>query len=180
LTQSDCRPPNKRIERTPSATLIPAGRVSRSSAPRWADNSGVGRGTYTVYGSTNGGGAVSVRSLWSRILVGVGALGMLLGALDPLEGSVVILVGSALVLLGVFLGREGHQALLYWAATFLLITLGVAAMFVMSAFGGIGGTSGHSLWWGVLVLPYPVGWIMGIASLLRRLVRSVRHSRVAT
>ncbi|NTW29139.1 MAG: hypothetical protein HGA39_07230 [Coriobacteriia bacterium] len=120
------------------------------------------------------------RSLWSRILVVVGGIGMLLGAVDPLEGSVVILVGSAMVLLGILLGQEERRVLLYWAAVFALIALGVAAMVALSAVGGIGGTSGHSMWWGVLVLPYPVGWIMGMASLLFRLVRSARHRHAAT
>ncbi len=123
---------------------------------------------------------MNTRSLWSRILVVVGGIGMLLGAIDPLEGSVVILVGSALVLLGMFLGQEERQVLLYWAAAFVLIALGVAAMFALSVVGGIGGTSGHSMWWGVLILPYPVGWIMGMASLLLRLVRSARHRHAAT
>jgi len=123
---------------------------------------------------------MDARTLWSRILVIVGGVGMLLGAIDPLEGSVVILVGTALVLLGMFVGQERRRVLLYWAAAFLLIALGVAAMFALSAVGGIGGASGHSIWWGVLVLPYPVGWIMGVASLLLRLVRSARHRHAAT
>lgn len=119
------------------------------------------------------------RSLWSRILVIVGSIAMLFGALDPLEGSVVILAGSALVVLGTFLGQAERQLLLYWIATFVLIAVGVGAMFALSAIGGIGGDSGHSMWWGVFVLPYPVGWIMGIVSLLFRLVRSVRHPHAA-
>ncbi|HTX79579.1 MAG TPA: hypothetical protein VMC62_07925 [Longilinea sp.] len=115
------------------------------------------------------------RSLWSRILVIVGGIGMLLGAIDPLEGSVVILAGSALVLIGMFLGRAERRTLSYWIAAFILIAVGVGAMFALSAMGGIGGDSGHSMWWGVLVLPYPVGWLMGMAELLIRLVRSVRQ-----
>jgi hypothetical protein len=35
-------------------------------------------------------------------------------------------------------------------------------MFGLSWGGGIGGKSGHSIWWGVLILPYLVGWSMGI------------------
>ena len=120
------------------------------------------------------------RSLWSRFLVVVGGVAMLLGAIDPLEGSVVILVGSGLVLLGMFLGQEQRRVQLYWAAAFLFIALGVAAMFALSAVGGVEGTSGHSVSWGVLVLPYPIGWIMGVASLLLRLVRSARHRHAAT
>ncbi|MBI5232134.1 MAG: hypothetical protein HY876_08230 [Coriobacteriales bacterium] len=118
-------------------------------------------------------------SLWSRILVVVGGIAMLLGAIDPLEGSVVILAGSALVLLGMFLSKEPRGALLYWAAAVFLIALGVAAMFALSSVGGIGGESGRSMWWGVLILPYPVGWVMGMASLLVRLVRAIRHRHLA-
>ncbi len=119
-------------------------------------------------------------SLWFRIFVVAGGIAMLLGAIDPLEGSVVILVGGALVLLGMFLSKEERGALLYWTAVVLLIALGVAAMFALSSVGGIGGESRRSMWWGLLVLPYPVGWVMGMASLLARLVRFIRHRRVAT
>jgi len=52
---------------------------------------------------------------------------MLLGAINPLESCVAILVGSACVLL----------------------VVGVAAMFALSAFGWLGGMSGHSMWLGV-------------------------------
>jgi len=53
-------------------------------------------------------------------------------------------------------------------------------MFALSSIGGIGGESGRSMWWGILILPYPVGWVMGMASLLARLVRAIRHRHVAT
>jgi purine-cytosine permease-like protein len=122
---------------------------------------------------------MNARRLWSRILIIVGSIAMLVGVLDPLEGSVVILAGSALVTLGMFFGQVGRRLLTYWILIFILIAFGVGVMFAFSAFGGIGGTSGHSLWWGVLILPYPVGWIMGIINLLFRLVRSVRHHPVA-
>lgn len=119
------------------------------------------------------------RSFWSRILVIVGGIAMLLGAIDPLEGSVLILTGSALVLIGAFLGQADRQWRLYWTVTFVLIAVGVGAMFALSAMGGIGGEGGHSIWWGVLILPYPVGWIMGIASLMLRLIRSIRDRKAA-
>ena len=54
---------------------------------------------------------------------------------------------------------------------FSLIAAGVAAMFALSAVGGIGGRSGHSLWWGLLILPYPVGWLMALAGGVAGLVR---------
>jgi hypothetical protein len=119
------------------------------------------------------------RSLWSRVLVIIGSIAMLVGALDPLEGSLAIFIGSGLVALGTFLGQASRKMLVYWIIIFSLITIGIGAMFALSAVGGIGGTSGHSMWWGVLVLPYPVGWVMGIVSLLVRLVRNIRHHNVA-
>ncbi len=117
---------------------------------------------------------------WSRILVIAGGIAMLAGALDPLEGSVVILVGSGLVTLGTFLGNPERSLLVYWIWIFVLIAIGVGAMFALSAMGGFGGTSGRSRWWGVPILPYPVGWIMGMVSLSARLIRSIRHGHAVS
>ena len=118
---------------------------------------------------------MNTRRPWSRILVIVGGIAMLVGALDPLEGSLVILAGSGLVTLGMFLGNTERSLLNYWIWISLLIAVGVGALFGLSAIGGFGGTSGRSMWWGVPILPYPVGWIMGIVSLSTRLIKSLRH-----
>ena len=119
------------------------------------------------------------RSLWSRIIVIIGSIAMLVGALDLLEGSLAILIGSGLVTLGTFFSRAGRQMLFYWIIIFSLIIIGVGAMFALSGVGGIGGTCGHSMWWVVLVLPYPIGWVMGIVCLLVRLVKNIHHHNVA-
>jgi hypothetical protein len=115
---------------------------------------------------------MNARKLWSRILIFVGGIAMLLGTLDPLEGSLLILPGSGLVALGLFLGGKDRRTVLYWTWAFILIAVGVAALFGLSAVGGIGGKDGHSMWWGILLLPYPVGWLMaaagGVAGLVRR------------
>jgi purine-cytosine permease-like protein len=111
------------------------------------------------------------RMLWSRILVVVGGIAMLLGTLDPLEGSLLILPGSGLVALSRFLGRKNRRTILYWAWAFILIAIGVGALFALSAVGGIGGRSGHSMWWGLLILPYPAGWLMALAGGVAGLVR---------
>ena len=117
---------------------------------------------------------------WSRILVVAGGIVMLAGIVDPLEGSVVILAGSGLVTLGTFLGHAGRSLLVYWICIFILIAAGVGAMFALSSVGGIGGTTGRSMWWGLPILPYPVGWIMGMVSLSARLIRSFRHGHAAS
>jgi hypothetical protein len=105
---------------------------------------------------------MNARSIWSRILILVGSIAMLVGALDPMEGSVVILPGSGLVALGAFLGHSERRLIAYRVGVFILIVIGVGAMWGLSAVGGFGGRSGLSMWWGVLILPYLIGWSMGI------------------
>jgi len=107
---------------------------------------------------------------WSRILVIVGLVLMVLGAIDPLEGSLVILPGCGLVALGAFLGRSRHRRLLLWA--FVLMAVGVGVMFGVSSVGGFGGNTGRSMWWALTILPYPVGWVMGLVGAIRRLIES--------
>lgn len=87
---------------------------------------------------------------------------MLAGAIDPMEGSVFILPGSGLVALGAVLGRGERGLIVYRVAAFVLIAIGAASLWGLSLRGGIGGESGHSAWWGVLILPYPIGWSMSI------------------
>ena len=96
----------------------------------------------------------------SRLLVIVGLITMLVGVVDPLEGCVVILAGVVLAAVGAFIGKTSHRRYLYWSTA--LVAFGVIAMIVFSQLGGIGGHSGNSLWWGVLFVPYPLGWLLGL------------------
>jgi hypothetical protein len=105
---------------------------------------------------------MNARSLWSHILVIVGSIAMLVGALDPMEGSVIILPGSGLVALGTFLSQSERRWIAYRMWVFILIAIGVGAMWWLTMVGGFGGNSGRSMWWGVLILPYLIGWSMGI------------------
>jgi hypothetical protein len=117
---------------------------------------------------------MNARLNWSRILVIVGAIAMLIGAIDPLEGALIILAGSGLVVLGTLLGKSRRRILIFWVWVFILMVVGVGAMWGLSAFGGIGGATGRSMWWGLVVLPYPVGWIMGITGLIVRLIEFIK------
>ncbi len=87
---------------------------------------------------------------------------MLIGAIDPMEGSILILPGGGVVALGTFLGHGQRLLLAYRVRVFTLIAMGVGALWGLSSLGGIGGTSGRSNWWALLVLPYVVGLPMGI------------------
>jgi hypothetical protein len=119
-------------------------------------------------------GIMNSLTFWSRTLKWIGGLAMLAGTLDPMEGSVLILAGSGLVALGLYLARTDHRILLYWTSTFILIALGVAALFGLSSIGGFGGRSGHSMWWGVMILPYPLGWLMALLGGAIGLLRFVK------
>ena len=105
---------------------------------------------------------MNAREIWSRILVTVGGIAMLVGAIDPMEGSRLILPGSGLIALGTFLGPGERRLIAYKVWVFVLIAIGVGALWGLSMVGGIGGPSGHSAWWGLLILPYLIGWSMGI------------------
>ena len=72
----------------------------------------------------------------------------------------LILLGSGLAALGALLGKNPQRGLL--GVAFVLLAVGVGALFGLSAVGGVGGRSGHSMWWLLAVVPYPVGWIMGL------------------
>jgi len=117
---------------------------------------------------------MNARKLWARILIWLGGIAMLLGTVDPMEGSLLILPGSGLVALGLFLAGKERGLIWYWVSVFLLIAAGVAALFVLSAFGGIGGRSGHSMWWGLFILPYPIGWVMALGGALLALVQLIK------
>lgn len=105
---------------------------------------------------------MNARNAWSRILIIAGGIGMLVGAIDPMEGSLLILPGSGLFAIGTCIGRAGRRLIAYRVSVFILIAIGVAALWGLSAVGGFGGTSGRSTWWGLLILPYLVGWLMAI------------------
>ena len=105
---------------------------------------------------------MNTRKLWSRIFVIAGSIAMVVGAIDPMEGALIILPGSGLVALGTFLGQSERRLIAYRVWVFILIAIGVGALWGLSMVGGFGGKSGRSMWWGVLILPYLIGWSMGI------------------
>lgn len=106
---------------------------------------------------------------WIRVIYVIGVIALIIGALDPLEGSVVIASGSFLVALSTYMTRDRHWKI--FLASFLMILTGVLFLFYLSSLGGIGGTSTRSWWWGILILPYPIGWLITIVILIIRAVK---------
>lgn len=122
---------------------------------------------------------MDIRSSSAHTLVIVGGIAMLLGALDPLKGAAILLTGTALVLLGTVLGQAGPRLVSYWILVFVLVGVGVTAMVVLNVLGDFGATGDRSLWWGILILPYPIGWIMGMLNLLLRVAETLHHRVIA-
>ncbi len=109
-----------------------------------------------------------------RLLLIAGLVLMVLGAVDPLEGSIVILAGSALAALAAHFSHLQRAVAIVTA--FILIAVGVATLFGFSAVGGIGGNTGRSMWWMLTMVPYPIGWIVGLVAV----ISSLRAPRPAT
>jgi hypothetical protein len=106
---------------------------------------------------------------WPRRLLVAGLVGMVIGALDPLEGSIVILGGTLVAGVGATLAGSRHRRSLHLALA--LVAIGVGAMWGLSAVGGFGGSTGRTLWWWAAIVPYPVGWVLGLVSAVRALRR---------
>jgi hypothetical protein len=104
----------------------------------------------------------------SKILGVVGLLAMLVGLLDPLEGSVGVVVGAALCAIGARIGCSRYTTVLY--SGLILVTIGVAAMFAASTFGGIRRES--LVWWGLIIGGYPLGFFVGVTGAILRLIEA--------
>jgi hypothetical protein len=98
-----------------------------------------------------------------KVLFIIGVVSLIIGALDPLEGSVVIVAGSIIMTISAYLKRDRHRKLFLTFS--ILIVVGVFFLFFFSSFGGFG-KGALSWWWGILVLPYPVGWLASIVLLI--------------
>jgi hypothetical protein len=92
-------------------------------------------------------------------------VGLVAGAIDPLEGSVVILVASTLVALGTHLEGSRYRRMAAWGV--VLVVIGFATIWIMTAIGGVGGSTGRSLWWATLVTPFAIGWVLGVVAAVR-------------
>lgn len=99
---------------------------------------------------------------WPKWMIVGGLIALVVGGVDPMEGSAAILPGSALVALGTFLAGRDRKHILFRLRMFLMIAFGIGALAYMTFIGGIGGETGRSMWWGVFVLPYLIGWSMSV------------------
>lgn len=104
-----------------------------------------------------------------KIIRIIGIILFIAGSLDPLEGSVLILPGSILIAISAYLSQIKYSKLFITSSS--LIFLGVVFMFYFSSLGGFGGKSALSWWWGVLIIPYPIGWLIMVVMLILQAVK---------
>lgn len=95
---------------------------------------------------------------WTRGLTIGGGVATVAGGLDPLEGSPLLLLGSVLLALAGVLGEEAPRVRMLRFCIVVMIGVGVAAVWGLSALGGVGGDTGRSLGWMALTVPMVVGW----------------------
>ena len=100
----------------------------------------------------------------------LGIIALIIGAIDPLEGSPIILSGSGLLALSTSLSKDKYRY--YFLVLFIMILFGVNFLFYFSSLGGFGGKSILSWWWGLLILPYPIGWLATITLLIIRAIKN--------
>lgn len=102
---------------------------------------------------------------WNAIFFRIGVILFIIGTLDPMEGSILILIGS-IVFAAVSISTQKK----YWktfTCAAILIAFGVGCLFLLSALGGFGGNSSMSWWWGLTILPYPIGWVLNVVYLIK-------------
>ncbi|HLN54736.1 MAG TPA: hypothetical protein VK207_02020 [Bacteroidales bacterium] len=106
---------------------------------------------------------------WIKIAYIFGVVALIVGIIDPLEGSVVISLGSILLAFSTYMKDDPHRRVFLVSSA--MIIFGVTFLFYLSSLGGFGGKSSTSWWWGLLILPYPAGWLLAIVTLIIRAVR---------
>ncbi len=110
---------------------------------------------------------------WASVFYITGLISLIIGIIDPLEGSLVITVGSVLLAISTYKTKDRYRK--FFFTTMAMIITGVFFLFYFSWLGGFGGKSTLSLWWGTLILPYPIGWLTTIVLLIIRFIKKLKH-----
>jgi len=105
-----------------------------------------------------------------NIMYVIGVIAVIIGALDPMEGSLVIAGGSILIALSSFMTNDRYRNLFMTTAAMILI--GVSCLWYISSLGGF--DPKLEWWWIAMILPYPLGWLITIITLIIRAVKRLK------
>lgn len=108
---------------------------------------------------------------WVRIIYIIGVIALIIGALDPLEGSLVIDTGAVFIVLSSFLMQDRHRKVFLISA--IMIFVGVFSLWLVSSLGGY--DPKREWWWNVLIIPYPLGWVIFIVTLVLRAMEQFKQ-----
>lgn len=117
---------------------------------------------------------MSERVKWYRVVFIIGVAATVIGAIDPMEGSVVIAMASICLALSTYYMRDRYAKIFIVAA--IMVVFSVAALWYVSSLGGF--DPKKEWWWTVILIPYPVGWLISIITLIVRWVK--REDRLET
>ena len=87
-----------------------------------------------------------------------------IGTLDPMEGSLLIVPASIIIAIASYLQQKKYFKIFLFNA--IMIFIGVFFLWFLSSLGGFGGNSKLSIWWGLTLIPYPLGWLLNVIFLL--------------
>lgn len=90
----------------------------------------------------------------------LGIIMFFLGTLDPMEGSLLIAPASMMIGIGSYLLQKKYWK--FYVIDAVLIAVGVFFLWFLSSLGGFGGNSKLSIWWGLTLIPYPLGWLLNV------------------
>jgi hypothetical protein len=111
----------------------------------------------------------------SLVLVVCGLVAILIACVDPLEGFPLVLGGGLLLVIATHRAVRARLRLAVWGLA--LAVVGCVGMLVLSALGGVGGTTGRSPVWFLLAAPYPVGALLLLAAGFLSLGRARKAAR---
>lgn len=102
--------------------------------------------------------SIKINNKWKKRWFTIGVFFCILGSIDPLEGSVLIVLGSIILAYIASIEEKRNKNFYKWSS--ILITVGVVAVFYLSFLGGFGCDTCISWWWIILMIPYPIGWLL--------------------
>ncbi len=99
-----------------------------------------------------------------QLMYYLGVLALLAGFISPLQGSILVANGALVLTASTFLLKHRYRYYFLWGC--ILLVFGVVMLFFFSNKGGFGATGDlpYGLRW--FMLPYPVGWLIMLITLI--------------